>query len=182
MDFSTVFSHEWNPGLQDTFSFAQNISHPFILAVDSGVPVLCGAPSLPVMCLVWPRGPRGPRGREPEQRWALGNVTSAQGPSSLPVSVLLLVFSMLHRCSNAFRSIFLPTSPASGKLCEFEHFFFFLFFLNAEKKSLHSHNKNKSVLYFTIYFKYFHYEAFMSPTGSRRITTFSKDQRRQGFA
>lgn len=134
MDFSTVFSHEWNPGLQDTFSFAQNISHPFILAVDSGVPVLCGAPSLPVMCLVWPRGPRGPRGREPEQRWALGNVTSAQGPSSLPVSVLLLVFSMLHRCSNAFRSIFLPTSPASGKLCEFEHFFFF--FSSMQKKKV----------------------------------------------
>lgn len=43
-----------------------------------------------------------------------------------------------------------------------------------QKKSLHSHNKNKSVLYFTIYFKYFHYEAFMSPTGSRSRQHFPK--------
>lgn len=41
-----------------------------------------------------------------------------------------------------------------------------------QKKSLQSHNKNKSVLYFTIYFKYFHYEALMSPTWSRRRQHF----------
>lgn len=37
--------------------------------------------------------------------------------------------------------------------------FFFFFFQRQEKKGLYSHNKNKSVLYLTIYFKYFHYEA-----------------------
>lgn len=35
--------------------------------------------------------------------------------------------------------------------------------------SLYYHNKNKSVLYFTIYFKYFHYEAWISPTWSRSV-------------
>lgn len=44
-----------------------------------------------------------------------------------------------------------------------------------EKKSLYSHNKNKSVLYFTIYFKYFHYEALLiSPTWSRSRRHFPK--------
>lgn len=44
----------------------------------------------------------------------------------------------------------------------------FFFSRMQKKKSLYSHNKNKSVLYFTIYFKYFHYEALMSPPRSRR--------------
>lgn len=42
------------------------------------------------------------------------------------------------------------------------------------RKSLYSHNKNKSVLYFTIYFKYFHYEALISPTRSISIQHFQK--------
>lgn len=79
-------------------------------------------------------------------------------------------------------SFFLLLQPP-GSFVSSSIFFFFSFFPQCrKKKSLHSHNKNKSVLYFTIYFKYFHYEAFMSPTGSRRITTFSKDQSRHGFA
>lgn len=49
---------------------------------------------------------------------------------------------------------------------------FFFFF--QWRKSLYSHNKNKSVLYFTIYFKYFHYEALISPTRSISIQHFQK--------
>lgn len=45
-----------------------------------------------------------------------------------------------------------------------------------QKKSLYSHNKNKSVLYFTIYFKYFHYEALISPTRSRSTQPFPETE------
>lgn len=73
---------------------------------------------------------------------------------------------------NLSRSTSPPCAEGSGYLflllshlgsISMKHFFF----PECRKKSLYSHNKNKSVLYFTIYFKYFHYEALMSPPWSR---------------
>lgn len=53
-------------------------------------------------------------------------------------------------------------------------FFFFPFFFSNEEKVFYSYNKNKSVLYFTIYFKYFHYEVLISPTQSISVQHFQK--------
>lgn len=49
-----------------------------------------------------------------------------------------------------------------------------LFFFQMQTSLYYYHNKNKSVLYFTIYFKYFHYEAWISPTWSRSVQTSPK--------
>lgn len=57
---------------------------------------------------------------------------------------------------------------------------FFFFPECRKKKSLYSHNKNKSVLYFTIYFKYFHYEALMSPPRLRSRQHSPKTQGARG--
>lgn len=62
-----------------------------------------------------------------------------------------------HHCSKAAGDSFLHTSPAQGEEALVQACLL-VFFPKAEK-NLYSHNKNKSVLYLTIYFKYFHYEA-----------------------
>lgn len=53
--------------------------------------------------------------------------------------------------SVAFLHTFSSVGEALVQVC-------LLFFFQMQT-SLYYHNKNKSVLYFTIYFKYFHYEA-----------------------
>lgn len=71
-----------------------------------------------------------------------------------------------HRCTNAskcgFSSHFSSVGEALVQAC------LLLFFFQMQT-SLYYHNKNKSVLYFTIYFKYFHYEAWISPTWSTSV-------------
>lgn len=76
-----------------------------------------------------------------------------------------------HRCTNAskcgFSSHFSSVGEALVRAC------LLLFFFQMQT-SLYYHNKNKSVLYFTIYFKYFHYEAWISPTWSRSVQPLPK--------
>lgn len=66
-------------------------------------------------------------------------------------------------------SFFVFKAPLGYEKSQFKHLNLFKW-----RKSLYSHNKNKSVLYFTIYFKYFHYEALISPTRSISIQHFQK--------
>lgn len=87
---------------------------------------------------------------------------------------MLKAVKVSHLCCNVTRSFFFFILQSSSWVWEvsvqaLESFFFFQW-----RKSLYSHNKNKSVLYFTIYFKYFHYEALISPTRSISIQHFQK--------
>lgn len=83
---------------------------------------------------------------------------------------------MLQRRSELPASRIFPTHPGTLLPCwgSFSSSVSFFFFPQRQKKSLYSHNKNKSVLYFTIYFKYFHCEALISSTWSRGIPHFPK--------
>lgn len=75
---------------------------------------------------------------------------------------MLNAVKISHNCWSVTRSFlfFFFKVPLHYKKYQFKH----LIFVATEEKSLYFHNKNKSVLYFTIYFKYFHYEAFISLT------------------
>lgn len=83
---------------------------------------------------------------------------------------LLKAVKVSHFCCNVTGSFFFLQSSSwvwEVSVQALESFFQW-------RKSLYSHNKNKSVLYFTIYFKYFHYEALISPTRSISIQHFQK--------
>lgn len=79
-----------------------------------------------------------------------------------------------HSCTNAskcgFSSHISSVGEALVQACLLFYFFFQM------QTSLYYHNKNKSVLYFTIYFKYFHYEAWISPTWSRSVQPSPKTE------
>lgn len=99
------------------------------------------------------------------------------------VHVLLLVFSTLQRWTRVAMvpiAVLMPPGISFFILLQhrgsFSSSISFFFFFQMQKKSLYSHNKNKSVLYFTIYFKYFHYEALISPTWSRSIQPFPETE------
>lgn len=79
-----------------TLYFAQNISRPFVLSVNSGVPFLCLASSFTHMCLVCPREPqRCERGHTAVTLWAMSRQRTVACLSLM--DVLLLVFHMLQR-------------------------------------------------------------------------------------
>lgn len=87
---------------------------------------------------------------------------------------MLKAVKVSHLCCNVTRSFFFFfKAPLGYEKSQFKHLNLFFFFFQW-RKSLYSHNKNKSVLYFTIYFKYFHYEALISPTRSISIQHFQK--------
>lgn len=85
---------------------------------------------------------------------------------------MLKAVKVSHLCCNVTRSFFFFFLQSSSWLWEVSVQALQSFF--KWRKSLYSHNKNKSVLYFTIYFKYFHYEALISPTQSISIQHFQK--------
>ena len=147
--------------------------------MNAGVPFICLAPSLTHMCLVCPHELRrckpGHRGLCSGQlHISRENLVSPLGmcfcwsPASYKdESKLTMVSIVVLRPSGVSLFILLQCWGSFSSSISF-------FFSKCRKKSLHSHNKNKSVLYFTIYFNYFHYEAFVSPTGSRSIQHFAK--------
>lgn len=161
------------PRWQDILYLPQNISHPLDLSMDSGFPFPCLTVPLRCLCLVcscelhWWEGGHG--------FYALGNHMWMYSPmlgSCICASARISMFQRWLRVamvptaalmppSVAFLHTFSSVGEALVQVC-------LLFFFQTQT-SLYYHNKNKSVLYFTIYFKYFHYEAWISPTWSRSV-------------
>jgi hypothetical protein len=148
--------------------------------MNPGVPVSCLAVSFIHVCLMCPCELNGcDRGDTSFMLWAILCQCTVACQSLVCASAHLGMFQ--RQIHIAMVSILVHTFPSTAFFTLLQrrealvqaYLLFYYFFPNAEK-SLYSHNKNKSVLYFTIYFKYFHYEAWISPTWARSIQPLSK--------